>query len=120
MGRTLILLQVAMGLLIVAFTFSHLWPLTCLLMMTIGMTFMAMFSISFSSIQLAVPDKIRGRVISIYMVALRSGGPLGGLVTGAAADIFTTQHALLVNGALLTTFSTVVFFSRRGRALREF
>jgi MFS family permease len=120
MGRTLILLQIVMGLLIVCFTFSAFWPLTCLLMLGIGITFMSMFSISFSSIQLAVPDHIRGRVISIYMVALRGAGPLGGLVTGAAADIFTTQNALLVNGVLLTMFSAAVFFSKRGRALREF
>lgn len=120
MGRTLILLQIVMGLLIVGFTFSGFWPLTCLLMLGIGITFMSMFSISFSSIQLAVPDHIRGRVISIYMVALRGAGPLGGLVTGAAADIFTTQNALLVNGVLLTIFSVTVFFSKRGRALREF
>jgi MFS family permease len=119
MGRALIGLQVLMGILIIAFTNTHIWLINCALMLVIGMTFMSMFSISFSSIQLAVPDNIRGRVISIYMVALRGAGPLGGLVTGTAADIFTTQHALFFNGAVLSVMAATVYFSGRGRALRE-
>ena len=47
------------------------------------------FSISFSLLQLTVPDELRGRVVSIYMVALRGGWPIGGLVAGALADVFS-------------------------------
>ena len=119
MGKALIGLQVMMGLLIIAFTLTHFWLVNCLLMLVIGMVFMAMFSISFSSIQLNVPDHLRGRVVSIYMVALRSGGPIGGLVTGAAADIFTTTNALVFNGALLAMIASTVYLGGRGRALRE-
>jgi hypothetical protein len=89
-------------------------------MLVVGMTFMSMFSISFSSVQLAIPDDLRGRVVSIYMVALRSGGPLGGLVTGALADWISAPRALLLNGVLLMLISGGVILSGRGRALREF
>jgi len=119
MGRALIGLQVLMGILMIAFTNTHIWLINCALMLVIGMTFMSMFSISFSSIQLAVPDNIRGRVISIYMVALRGAGPLGGLITGKAADVFTTQHALFFNGVVLSVMAATVYLSGRGRALRE-
>ena len=62
---------------------------------------MAVFSISFSLVQLTVPDALRGRVVSIYMVALRGGWPIGGLVAGALADRFSAPHVMTVNGVLL-------------------
>ena len=62
---------------------------------------MALFSISFSIVQLTVPETLRGRVVSIYMVALRGGGPIGGLVAGALADRFSTSSVMAVNGVLL-------------------
>lgn len=118
MGRTLLGMQVALGLLVMSFSLTHLWIVSCLLIFITGMASMAVFSISFSIVQLAVPDDLRGRVISIYMVALRGGGPLGGLVTGAMADLLTAQHALAVNGAVLSVIALGVLFSKRGRAVR--
>ncbi len=118
-GVALLGLQVAMGLLVIIFSQTHIWLVNCGLMVISGMTFMAMFSIGFSIVQLAIPDDLRGRVISIYMVALRSGGPFGGLVTGAMADWFTAPRALMVNGALLTIVAAGVLLSGRGRALQD-
>ena len=39
-----------------------------------------------SLVQLIVPDHLRGRVVSIYMVAFRGGMPLGSLASGYAAS----------------------------------
>ena len=43
------------------------------------------FSMTASLVQLIVPDHLRGRVMSIYMVAFRGGMPLGSLAAGFAA-----------------------------------
>ena len=40
-----------------------------------------------SLVQLIVPDHLRGRVMSIYMVAFRGGMPLGSLGGGYAASL---------------------------------
>jgi sugar phosphate permease len=82
-----------------------------------GVFFMLLFSISFSLVQLAVPDDLRGRVVSIYMVALRGGGPIGGIVAGALADRFTTPGVMAVNGGLLALVAVSMVIFRRGRAL---
>ena len=37
------------------------------------------FSLTTSLAQLLAPPELRGRVVSIYMVAFRGGSPLGGL-----------------------------------------
>ena len=47
-----------------------------------------------SLVQLIVPDHLRGRVMSIYMVAFRGGMPLGSLAGGYAASLTSAPHVL--------------------------
>ena len=44
------------------------------------------FSLTTSLAQLLAPAEMRGRVVSIYMVAFRGGSPLGGLRERLAGD----------------------------------
>ena len=60
------------------------------------------FSMTTSLVQLIVPDHLRGRVVSIYMVAFRGGMPLGSLGGGYAATLTSAPYVLAVNGALLS------------------
>jgi MFS family permease len=118
MGLALLGLQIAMGLLLAAFALSETLLLSCALLFVSGIAFMALFSISFSIVQLAVPEELRGRVVSIYMVALRGGGPLGALAAGALADVYSAPTALVVNGLLLSAITIGILVSGKGRALR--
>jgi MFS family permease len=117
LGRTLLGVQVGLGLLIAAFALSTWFPLSLGLLFLSGIFFMALFSISFSVVQMTVPDNLRGRVVSIYMVALRGGGPLGGLAAGALADQFSASSVMAVNGVLLAIIAGTMLFFRRGSAL---
>jgi MFS family permease len=96
---------------------SHTYALSLAILFVTGMVFMALFSISFSLVQLTVPDALRGRVVSIYMVALRGGWPLGGLFAGKLADTFSAQHVLATNGIVLSLMAAVLLVSGRGRSL---
>jgi predicted MFS family arabinose efflux permease len=117
MGRLILRIQFVLGLLIAGFALSTSLPLSLVLLFVSGVFFMLLFSISFSLVQLAVPDDLRGRVVSIYMVALRGGGPIGGIVAGALADRFTTPGVMAVNGGLLALVAVSMVVFRRGRAL---
>ena len=64
--------------------------------------------------QLTVPDELRGRVVSIYMVALRGGGPIGGLVAGALADKYSASGVMAINGLLLAVIAASLFLFKRG------
>jgi MFS family permease len=119
MGVTLLILQAVQGLLIAAFATSQTFVLSLILLFVGGIFFMAVFSISFSIVQLSVPDELRGRVVSIYMVALRGGWPIGGLVAGFLADRFSAPYVMQVNGVLLAIIAAVILLSGRGRSLRE-
>ena len=45
---------------------------------------------------------MRGRVLSIYMIAFRGGMPLGSLVSGWLATVTSAPTVLIVNGVLLS------------------
>jgi MFS family permease len=117
MGRVLLTVQILLGILIAAFALSRTLTLSLGLLLIGGMFFMAVFSISFSLVQLTAPDHLRGRVVSIYMVALRGGWPIGSLVAGAMADKFTAPHVMAVNGLLLSLVAAAILLFRRNSAL---
>jgi MFS family permease len=96
---------------------STSFTLSLLLIFLGGIFFMGLFSISFSIVQLTVPDNLRGRVVSIYMVALRGGGPIGALVAGAFADVFTASSVMAINGLVLTLISGSLLLMRRASSL---
>jgi predicted MFS family arabinose efflux permease len=59
---------------------------------------------------------MRGRVMSVYMVAFRGGMPLGALVAGLVASRTSVSAALMVNGLLL--IGVAVLFLTKGTGVR--
>ena len=119
MGAAFLGVQIVLGLLLASFALSRTFELSLLLLFVCGMFYMAVFSISFSLVQLTVPDELRGRVISIYMVALRSGGPIGALVAGALADAFSAPTVMTINGLALSLLAVTLLSLGRGSSLRK-
>ncbi len=76
------------------------------------------FSMTASLVQLIVPDHLRGRVVSIYMVAFRGGMPLGSLSGGYAATLSSAPYVLAVNGGLVLTL-VAMYFLMRSHGVRE-
>jgi MFS family permease len=108
MGRSLLTALVLLGLFVAAFSLSQSLPLSLVLLFLTGACSMAAFSMSFSLVQHTVPDELRGRVVSIYMVSLRGGWPLGGLVAGALADRFSAPAVMAVNGVVLAVLAVIL------------
>ena len=76
------------------------------------------FSMTTSLVQLLAPQELRGRVVSIYMVAFRGGSPLGGLVSGwLVTQLGSAPYVLALNGALLTIVALIAM--TRDHGLRE-
>ena len=114
MGRALLGTQITLGLVVAAFATSRSLPISVVLIFITGICSMATLSMSFSLIQHTVPDQLRGRVVSIYMVALRGGLPLGGLVAGALADKFTVPTVITVSGLLLSLVAGSLLLRGKG------
>jgi MFS family permease len=101
MGLTTLLVQVLFGVLLVAFSVSRQLWMSNVLLFVAGGSLIVVFSLTASLVQLIVPDHLRGRVVSIYMVAFRGGMPLGGLAAGTFASLTSAPAALAVDGTLL-------------------
>ena len=117
MGLTLLLVQLTFGLLIVAFALSRIVWLSYLLLFFTGAALLIVFSMTASLVQLIVPDHLRGRVVSIYMVAFRGGMPLGSLWGGYAAALSSAPYVLVVNGGLVSIVA--LYFLLRSHGVRE-
>ena len=106
MGLTALVVQLVYGLLLVAFAASRtLWISEALLFCT-GIALMVVFSTVTSLVQLIAPNEIRGRVMSIYMLAFRGGMPLGSLASGYLATFISAPRVLELNGVLMMCVAT--------------
>jgi MFS family permease len=117
MGLMLLLVQLTFGMLITAFALSRIIWLSYLLLFFTGAALLIVFSMTASLVQLIVPDHLRGRVVSIYMVAFRGGMPLGSLWGGYAATLSSAPYVLVVNGCLVSIVA--LYFLLRGHGVRE-
>ena len=117
MGLTVLITQAVFGAMVTAFAVSRVIWLSDLLLFFAGAALLMTFSMTSSLVQLIVPDNLRGRVMSIYMVAFRGGMPLGSLAAGYAASRTSAPLVLAVNGGLILCVAT--YFLIRSHGVRE-
>jgi MFS family permease len=102
MGLSTLLLMTVYGTLIILFAISRSVWLSHALLFVAGICQMIVFSTLISLVQLIAPNEMRGRVMSIYLVAFRGGMPLGSLVSGYLASVVPAPIVLAVTGSLLS------------------
>jgi len=107
MGRTLLSVQIIFGVIVAAFAMTPNNALSYLLLFLGGTALLIIFSLTSSLVQLTVPDDLRGRVVSIYLVAFRGGMPLGSLVSGYLITQFSASAVIAINGLLLSLIATI-------------
>jgi MFS family permease len=114
MGLIALLVQAVYGLLIIAFAMSRVMWLSDLLLFLTGAALMIVFSTVTSLIQLIAPNEMRGRVMSIYLVAFRGGMPIGSLVSGYLATYISVPWVIGINGGLLVLVAIYFLLSDHG------
>ncbi|HXI82243.1 MAG TPA: MFS transporter [Verrucomicrobiae bacterium] len=108
---------IALGLGSILLAVSTSFPVSLLAMAIAGSGGIAMAVTANTTIQLAVPDHLRGRVMSVYTTVFAGSVPAGGLLMGAIASSWGVPLALMI-GALLSLAVGVAgwFWLRRIRA----
>lgn len=81
-GRLMLVSFAAFGLVTVAASLSRWQWLSMALLVGSGFTLTSAFSTLNSLVQEMAPDALRGRVLSIFGLAFRGGGPIGSLLAG--------------------------------------
>jgi MFS family permease len=77
-------------------------------MFCIGVAYLAVASVLNTSIQLAVDDRFRGRVIALYAMVFTGAYPLGSLLQGLATDRFGVRAVVGVAGVALLGYAALL------------
>ena len=117
-GKLLLIFLGLFGTAMALFSLSRTPALSAAILF-IGASLLVMCtSLTTSLAQLLAPAELRGRVVSIYMLAFRGGSPLGGLASGwLVTQVGSAPKVLMVNGVILTIVA--VFFLIRGHGLKD-
>ena len=116
-GHVALMLQLGFATLIVSFALSRNFPLSLVIAFFAGACVVGVVSLYSSLVQLTTSDSMRGRVMSIFMMAFRGGMPLGNLLAGFMAERYSITIALAINGSIL--FVVALVFLLRGTNLDE-
>ncbi|MBN1400196.1 MAG: MFS transporter [Anaerolineae bacterium] len=110
-GRILLLSGITMGLALIGFSNTPHVALVMLLLGVVGAARNATMITNQTLIQINAADVYRGRVMSMYMMAMGLM-PLGTVSAGALADAFSVPLAISAQGALMAGVFIWFWFSR--------
>lgn len=101
----------AYGGLLILFALSTFYPLSLVIMFFTG-AFSSVYMITLqTTLQLRVPDELRGRVMGIFGMT-HNIGPLGAIQAGLIADSFGAAAAVAVSGGAIMSFALGVALAR--------
>jgi MFS family permease len=88
------------GVSLLAFSFSRLLWLSAVLLVPTGFCMMIQMASSNTMIQSMVPDRLRGRVMSVYAMTFMGMAPLGSLLAGSLAHKLGAPMAVGLGGVV--------------------
>jgi MFS family permease len=95
-ARSLLLATAAFILLFVAVAVSTSYYLTAALLVVLGLVSVLFSTTINTTLQIIVPDELRGRVMSIFFLLFAGSTPIGGYLTGLMAESIGVRSTLLV------------------------
>ncbi len=108
LGRLAGDMAIAFGAALAAFGFSTSFWLSCLLLACIGFFMMCQMAATNTLLQSLVPEELRGRLVSLYVITFVGMAPVGSLVMGRIASVAGVQE-VLVAGGVVTLLVGLVF-----------
>jgi MFS family permease len=100
------------GILFILFSFSRHFIISLMIIPFIGMSLMLVSASCNTIIQTVVDEKMRGRVMSIYMMVFMGLSPLGSLSLGWLAGKIGIEHVFFISGSCCC-FASLVFYLKR-------
>jgi len=106
-GRTLLIVVAGFGVSMIVFGLSESFALSLVALALSG--FMDMFSVSIrgTTVAIATPDSLRGRVNAVEMVFISGSNELGAFESGVAAALIGSVPAVVIGGTLTVGLALV-------------
>ena len=99
-GRTLAIGLSLMSLTVAVFALSRIELLTCVALALLGASQVAYYTSTNTLIQLLSPGRLRGRIMSIYVLTSIGISPIGSLLAGGVAEVIGAPLTLAAGGVL--------------------
>jgi MFS family permease len=106
-GRTLLIVVAAFGLSMIVFGLSQWFALSLVALAVSGFTDMFSMSIRGTTVAVATPDALRGRVNAVEMVFISASNELGAFESGVAAALIGSVPAVVIGGTLTVGLALV-------------
>lgn len=97
---------------LILFSFTNNVYIAMPLLFLAGVGLISQFSTINTSIQHLVPDEIRGRVMSIYVLMFLGLTPVGSFQIGYIAEHFGSQFAIRLGAVIVLLLGVVLYFYR--------
>jgi MFS family permease len=120
-GRGVRIRYIAIGAMVlglgeVVLGFSRSYPVSLAVMVVVGFGGILMAATANTTMQLAVPDGLRGRVMAVYTTIFAGSTPIGGPIMGGIASAVGVAFSVALGGvlAVVTGVGAAVYIRRHG------
>lgn len=98
---------------VVGFAFAPNLPVACVWLFASGFCLLTFLTTANTLVQTSAPDAMRGRVFSLYSLALIGAGPVGALWVGAAATICGPRLGIALGAFIAAAWTLGTFWKCR-------
>jgi predicted MFS family arabinose efflux permease len=106
------------GVCVTNFALSKRLPASLIFLFGVGFALVVSVAITNTLLQKLVTDKMRGRVMSMFILSFMGTMPIGNIVAGSASHRFGPDRTLAVGGLVVTVVAIMVaIFNKRLRQL---
>jgi len=107
-GRSLVAASLVLPVLVITFARSTTMARACVLLVGIGLLLLVVQSLAITLVQVNTPNRIRGRVMSVYSMTHAGADTVSNAAVGWLAQRLTLPLALTVSGAVALLFAVLV------------
>lgn len=101
------------GLCVVGFALSTRLHLSYVFLFSLGFAVVTSVAVVNTLLQKLVTDKMRGRVMSMFILSFMGTMPIGNIIAGAASQRFGVAHTLATGGLIIAIFAITMMFSNK-------
>ncbi len=110
-GRLLLAGSLIFPTALLLFTFSRSFPLSLAMLTVVGFGWVTQVATGNTLVQSAVPDELRGRVMSIYTLMFFGMMPFGSLLAGALAQVLGPTTGVALCAGITLAFALTVLLT---------
>jgi MFS family permease len=116
-GRSVLGGALAFGVCLIAFSLSTRLTVSLIFLFGVGVSIVTSVAVTNTLLQQLVTDRMRGRVMSMFILSFIGSMPIGNLIAGIASHRFGAPHTLAAGGLAVVLYAT--FVTMKNKRLRK-